>query len=225
MTEQREVDGGYVGFRVWKFGITMDDERVRLRGRVWNEEAWAIGEPTEARCSYKRRHRIEAIPDVDVCRATDRRSARVVVICDGVQRCTVVDVAGLRHSAAVARVSVAARDLGREVYAEVIRTHRLPIPAASCSCGLHAFAALGSWRDDRPEHDGGVLGAVVGWGEMAVHVGWGWRARYARPVALVRDSEAAEQAADLYGLPLVTRDALETVALEFGERMPHAAAE
>lgn len=52
-------------------------------------------------------------------------------------------------------------------------------PASGCHCGLNA------WHDFSAEwlESGGVAGVVVGRGAVRVHVD-GWRAEYARPVAL-----------------------------------------
>jgi hypothetical protein len=110
------------------------------------------------------------------------------------------------------------------------RTHSAP--ATDCACGLHAYYTL-----EQVEMDAGlprgesiyggltprplrVLGAVIGWGRMVMCVD-GWRAQYARPVALAYDERSAPlggQIGNEYGVPVVAREKLERVAQEFGER-------
>jgi hypothetical protein len=105
-------------------------------------------------------------------------------------------------------------------------------PAEDCACGLHAYYALEQVEMDaglpRGEslyggltpHPLRVLGAVIGWGRMVMCVD-GWRAQYARPVALLYDQRSAGLAGQIggeYGVPIVARENLERVAQEFGER-------
>lgn len=103
-------------------------------------------------------------------------------------------------------------------------------------CGLYAHHALVQAGKDIDGGRGGpglfgpfsgalpraprILGAVVGWGRMVMHTD-GWRAQYARPVALAYDDwtpKMVEKLADLYGIPLVAREKLEQVAQEYGEK-------
>jgi hypothetical protein len=105
-------------------------------------------------------------------------------------------------------------------------------PAIDCACGLHAYYTL-----EQVELDAGlprgeslyggltprplrILGAVVGWGRMVMCVD-GWRAEYARPVALAYEERSATLGRRIggeYGVPVVARENLEQVALEYGER-------
>ncbi len=99
-----------------------------------------------------------------------------------------------------------------------------PVPNLSCECGLYAFSTpvgierpLGivSGACDQPVS---VWGAVVGWGRLVQHGSQGWRAEYARPVALLDTGHALlEAAAARYRLPLLSWRGVQMVALEHGE--------
>jgi hypothetical protein len=103
-----------------------------------------------------------------------------------------------------------------------------PVPNLSCECGLYAFSApvaaarhierrLGtvSGACDQPVS---VWGAVVGWGRLVQHGSQGWRAEYARPVALLDTGHALlEAAAARYGVPLLSWKGVQLVAQEHGE--------
>ena len=93
--------------------------------------------------------------------------------------------------------------------------HRAPDP--DCECGLYAL--------HRPDHrqlsKEEIWGAVSAWGELQVYRD-GFRAEHARVVALVKSGfgshkrRAEEAAARRYGVLLVSRGQLETVAGEHG---------
>jgi hypothetical protein len=86
------------------------------------------------------------------------------------------------------------------------------VPHRDCVCGVHAFREL---RYLRPRALGtAVAGAVALWGRIVEH-DLGFRAEHARPVALV-ESHYAQRVADVYGLPVLSRESLE---LEAGEAL------
>lgn len=89
-------------------------------------------------------------------------------------------------------------------------------PSADCHCGFYLMRRL----DDVIPYTGdeAVYGAVVAWGRIIEHTD-GFRAEYARPLALVKDSPLAEMAGNALGLPVVAREYLENYAKEFGEEM------
>lgn len=70
------------------------------------------------------------------------------------------------------------------------RAHTSTAPAGNCSCGLYAFhpwladpgRPLRSWRGLRQPLS--VVGLIEAWGQVQLH-GNGFRAQYARPVALL----------------------------------------
>jgi hypothetical protein len=82
------------------------------------------------------------------------------------------------------------------------------VPHRDCVCGVHAFREL---RYLRPRALGtAVAGAVALWGRIVEH-DLGFRAEHARPVALV-ESHYAQRVADVYGLPVLSRESLELEA-------------
>jgi hypothetical protein len=88
------------------------------------------------------------------------------------------------------------------------------VPHWECFCGVHAFRDprhLKSWRGGAPRRGGTrVTGAVALWGRIIEHE-LGFRAQYARPVALI-ESYYAQRVADVYGLPVLSRESLELEA-------------
>lgn len=102
--------------------------------------------------------------------------------------------------------------------------HSTAPPQAACRCGLHAWHRLGDCilYERGPWH--GVTGAVLGWGRTFIYAE-GWRAEFARVIALVQDPDLPVDAlARAYCAAVAGRDAVEAYALEFGERAPEAAA-
>lgn len=108
-----------------------------------------------------------------------------------------------------------------------------PVPNLSCECGLYALSTpaeavrraagqlasvFAACRQPQP-----VLGAVVGWGRVVQHGRQGWRAEYARPIALLNMGEPlCKQAALRYSLPLVSMRGLCVLPLEYGETLTAA---
>lgn len=98
--------------------------------------------------------------------------------------------------------------------------HEAPDP--KCRCGYYAYYTLAE-EPDMPAPEA-VWGAVVAWGRV-VECEQGFRARYARPVALLdrgdgldrRGSERLALAAERYGIPLLERDELIAYAAWHGE--------
>lgn len=67
-----------------------------------------------------------------------------------------------------------------------------PAPNPDCvhGCGLHAFHTVAELRKNYKQSAHfhtplRVMGAVLGWGEMIRHKDQGWRAQYAKPIALM----------------------------------------
>jgi hypothetical protein len=96
-------------------------------------------------------------------------------------------------------------------------------PFAECNCGLSAYYELDE-EPDLPAPDT-VWGAIVGWGRV-VECETGFRAQYARPVALLdaynpldfaRPLKRARDAAAAYGVPLLPRRELVAYAGWHGE--------
>jgi hypothetical protein len=89
----------------------------------------------------------------------------------------------------------------------------LPAPHARCRCGLYALQEPWDFAGYLPSSLFGatdeskvVIGVVAGWGR-AFRGQFGWRAQFARPVALYRaphlDGEQVEQVAHRYGCQVV----------------------
>ena len=86
-------------------------------------------------------------------------------------------------------------------------------PQATCGCGYYAYYALPG-EPDLPAAEA-VWGAVVAWGRV-VECERGFRAQYARPVALLDSPSPLDLgkgrclalAAENYGVPLLRRDEL-----------------
>lgn len=74
-----------------------------------------------------------------------------------------------------------------------------------------------------------MVGAVVGWGRVIQHGDQGWRAEFAQVIALldckVSDEhlQITHQVAEVYGVPVVERKALELLAKEYGDPLPKLA--
>ncbi len=101
-----------------------------------------------------------------------------------------------------------------------------PAPQKGCGCGLYSHYSLEdlsrsvNWQGN----DGVLVGAVGGWGRVILHPD-GWRAEYARVLALFRQGPAAalERAAEVYSVPIVAGplelDRLDLDAQEVQEAM------
>lgn len=96
-------------------------------------------------------------------------------------------------------------------------------PQRACNCGYAAYYALPE-EPDLPAPDA-VWGAIVAWGHV-VECERGFRARYARPIALLDRSNPldygergrrAAYAAEAYDVPLLPRDELLAYAGWYGE--------
>lgn len=105
-------------------------------------------------------------------------------------------------------------------------THH-PVPAVSCGCGLYAFSTP-SDAIRQAEREMGVsrtgwpqlmaAGAVVAWGRVVQHGRQGWRAQYARPLALLDTGQPMlVEAAGHYRVPLVSRRGLCVLPFEYGD--------
>lgn len=101
-----------------------------------------------------------------------------------------------------------------------VRGHEAP--HRDCRCGYFAYYALP--EDPEMPAPQAVWGAVVGWGRV-IECERGFRAQYARPVALLecdnpfdrREKTRAARAAEHYDIPLLPRDELIAYATWHGE--------
>lgn len=95
-------------------------------------------------------------------------------------------------------------------------------PHRDCRCGLYAHLAVDTLatRFEGKEAGDYVLGAVIAWGHIVIHGIDGFRAEYARIVALspppALAGQWARKAAERLGVPFVPLDRLEQVGHEFG---------
>ena len=112
------------------------------------------------------------------------------------------------------------RDRDRAAKCFVSWAHEAPDP--ECGCGYYAYYTLPE-EPDLPAPEA-IWGAVVAWGRVVECEG-GFRAQYARPVALLdpgdrldrRQRERGALVADSYGIPLLDRDELIAYAAWHGE--------
>jgi hypothetical protein len=104
--------------------------------------------------------------------------------------------------------------------------HQVGVPHPECTCGLHAYHSLSAAGIEggiatvpaQLQDVGLVWGAVIGAGRVLVY-GDGWRARYARPVAVLRGSgfeRHVRGVAEQLAIPVVPSARIERVAAEFG---------
>ena len=105
-----------------------------------------------------------------------------------------------------------------DVMARCRHTSEHRAPEIDCGCGLYVLH-----RRPREVPDGCVLGMVVAWGALAVHID-GLRAQHARPVALARTSSVApamlSDLAARYAISVVDLELLTVVGQEFGTTVP-----
>jgi hypothetical protein len=99
-----------------------------------------------------------------------------------------------------------------------------------CQCGFYVISdldAAASWAGGMV--DDIVVGAVMGWGQVVQHGKEGWRAEYAKIIALLdckfskKQDANTKAAADSYGLEIYSRNALEAYVKEWGDPLPEAA--
>lgn len=99
-------------------------------------------------------------------------------------------------------------------------------PHELCDCGFYVLADLDELENHIAMSKSMVVGAVLGWGDVIQHGEEGWRAEYAQIIALMdikRSKKAlrrAEQAADAYGVPLLSRRGIMAMVAEYGDPLP-----
>lgn len=216
MTDKRR--GFVVGFRCW---LTQgrSDGTILLPASGRYKRHWNTSGPTKAKCT-KVHLPAENEVDVSVAWSPGLISARLTATCGDVVRSRVADIRNRVYGGRAEVVSVARAQLIGEVRSEFAKKHRAPVPSRHCTCGLHAYSdAASALRYE--DYAGYVVGAVLGWGRIVPYRGEGWRAQFARPIAMV-SSVKSRPVAETYGIPLISREALEPYALEFGERLPEA---
>lgn len=98
------------------------------------------------------------------------------------------------------------------------------IPNEHHHCGLYVVADADSVQKHiKTLGQNHVVGAVLGWGKVVQHGNEGWRAQYARVIALMdmkfneANDEIANRISQAYGVPIVERPALERYVSEFGD--------
>lgn len=96
-------------------------------------------------------------------------------------------------------------------------------PDPGCGCGLYVIANLDELDTHITIDDSMVVGAVLGWGRVVQHGREGWRAQYARILALLdcKFSDAqlknTRDAAKEYNVAVMERDGLERYVREWGD--------
>lgn len=99
-------------------------------------------------------------------------------------------------------------------------------PAPQCECGFWVFSSLDGLEQHIQGINYDVVGAVMGWGTVVQHGETGWRAQYAKVIALLdlkagrKSAEQTKEVAKQYSLPVFERDALELVVNEHDGRLP-----
>jgi hypothetical protein len=110
-------------------------------------------------------------------------------------------------------------------------SHPGPAPDPNCGCGLYVIANLDELDAHITVNDTMIVGAVLGWGRVVQHGREGWRAQFARILALLdcKFSEAqlknTREAAKEYKVPLLQRDGLERYVAEWGDPFAEPKAE
>jgi hypothetical protein len=106
----------------------------------------------------------------------------------------------------------------------VIRHDQISVPHPGCTCGLYAYHSLsvGGYDPGLAQTEGRdvgiVWGAVIGAGRVLVYED-GWRAQFARPVAILQGSGSERDVrvmAGRLGIPTVPYSGMGRVAAEFG---------
>jgi hypothetical protein len=96
-------------------------------------------------------------------------------------------------------------------------------PDPNCHCGFYVLANLDEVESHQAVGDGIVVGAVMGWGKVVQHGKEGWRAEYAKIIALLDCKYSkgqlrnTQQAAAAYEVEVKSRDGLEAMLSEFGD--------
>ncbi|MBO0703004.1 MAG: hypothetical protein J2P38_08740 [Candidatus Dormibacteraeota bacterium] len=104
-----------------------------------------------------------------------------------------------------------------------------PVPHPGCRCGLYAFSTLEEAFHNLMNQahtmqacgqGAAIVGAVIGWGRIVQHGGQGWRAEYARPVALLGTGHPMlGPLARHHRVPVVSARGLRLLPLEYGEAL------
>lgn len=224
MTEHRR--GFVVGFRCW-IAEEWNCGTILLPASGRYKRHWLIDRPTKAACTRIHLPAMSAV-DASVAWESDLSASHITVSCGDVSRSSTVRLTGPRFISREDEVAAIRAHLIARVRRESAKKNRTPVPARSCTCGLHAYSHLRSAVRHEDNHRF-LVGAVLGWGRIVPYHSEGWRAQVAQPIALMRPSQPsysrnrqAQSAAETYGIPLIAREALEPYALEFGERLPEA---
>lgn len=98
-----------------------------------------------------------------------------------------------------------------------------PAPDQNCACGFYVLANLDEVEKHAQLNEGTVVGAVMGWGKVVQHGTEGWRAEYAKIIALLDCKYSkgqlrnTRQAAEAYGVEVKMRRPLEAMVSEWGD--------
>ena len=96
-------------------------------------------------------------------------------------------------------------------------------PDQRCTCGLYVIASLKELEKHATMGKNVIVGAVVGWGRVVQHGTEGWRAQYAKIVALLDCKYSEKQLANTqtiaaaYGLEIKTRPQIQALIREYGD--------
>jgi hypothetical protein len=108
----------------------------------------------------------------------------------------------------------------------IVRHDHTGVPHPDCTCGLYAYHSLsiGGYDERLVQPDsteiGLVWGAVIGAGRVLVYQE-GWRAQFARPVAILEGSGAERHvrgAANRLAIPSLSNSGIERLAADIGRR-------
>lgn len=100
------------------------------------------------------------------------------------------------------------------------------VPLAECTCGFWVMSDLDILEQHIQHMHFQLVGAVMGWGTVIQHGNTGWRAQYAKPIALLdlkeggKNRKLQKQIAKVYGIPIFNRQALEMVVQEHDGTLP-----
>jgi hypothetical protein len=142
--------------------------------------------------------------------------------CDGYELCSVVTPA--QWAGTPGGWTEAVCNAKAESGFAVVRHDQTIVPHLDCTCGLYAYHSLsiGGYDERVLQQDsveiGLVWGAVVGAGRVLVYQD-GWRAQFARPVAILQGSGAERHvrgAADRLAIPSSPSSDIERLAAYFG---------
>jgi len=142
--------------------------------------------------------------------------------CDGYQLCSVLSSAQWASTPGAWTAAACRPQAGSG--SPNVRHDQTSVPHPDCTCGIYAYHSLsiGGYDGRLVQPDsaeiGIVWGAVVGAGRVLVYQD-GWRAQFARPVAILQGSGSERHLrglSDRLGIPTVPSSDIVRLAAEFG---------